>query len=382
MAAHVRQTAALPSAGEIPSPLGATADDWVAAVGPRVKGGRLWALRAYRAFYREGRVDDLVFAQVGAPAVGPITREMREDTPEGPITKFIQRLDIERQGHALETESVVIPMIGRRGRLAHSLCVSSQVGCAMGCAFCETAQMGLMASLTPAQIVGQWHAARHQLGADPSNLVFMGMGEPLDNTEAVLQAIAVLTDHNGPGLAMSKVTVSTVGRLDGLARLREAVLQPGWHRLGVSISLNAPNDAIRSQIMPINRAMPMDRLREALLDFPLGTGKPYLIAYVLIPGLNDAMEHADELAEWVAPLRCMVNVIPYNPRRDSPWPAPEESSVARFVERLSSRGVFVKRRRTKGRGTMAACGQLGNPRIRRRRVVEPPAMPVTVSVPG
>jgi 23S rRNA (adenine2503-C2)-methyltransferase len=348
-----------------------TSRQWVDAVGPRVKGRGLWALRAYKAFMREGRTDDPVFEQVGVPAVGPVVRRESEDTPEGVITKFIQELDIERQGVTLEAESVVIPMIGRRGTLAHSLCVSSQIGCAMGCGFCETAQMGLMASLTPAQIVGQWHAARHQLGASPANLVFMGMGEPLDNTESVLQAIAVLTDQAGAGLAMSKVTVSTVGRLDGLKRLREAVRQPGWHRLGMSISLNAPNDGIRDQIMPINRAMPMASLREALLDFPLGTGKPYLIAYVLIPGLNDRDEHADELAEWVSPLRCMVNVIPYNPRRDSPWPAPEEADVDRFVRRLGSHGVFVKRRRTKGRSTMAACGQLGNPGIRRRKVVGP-----------
>lgn len=362
---------------DTPSPLGLTSRQWVEAVGPRVKGRGLWALRAYKAFLREGRTDDPVFEQIGAPHVGLLVRREHEDTPEGVITKFVQQLDVERQGVKLEAESVVIPMIGRKGRLAHSLCVSSQVGCAMGCGFCETAQMGLMASLTPAQIVGQWHAARHQLGAQPSNLVFMGMGEPLDNTDAVLQAIAVLTDQAGCGLAMSKVTVSTVGRLDGLKRLREAVRQPGWHRLGVSISLNAPNDAIRDQIMPINRAMPMGQLREALLDFPNGTGKPYLIAYVLIPGLNDAMEHADELAEWVAPLRCMVNVIPYNPRRDSPWPAPHEEDVEAFVYRLSSHGVFVKRRRTKGRSTMAACGQLGNPAIRRRKVVGP-LTPITI----
>jgi len=361
---------------ELPTPLGMTSGQWVEAVGPGAKGGRLWALRAYKAFMREGRADDPVFAQVGTPRVGPVLREQAEDTPEGVITKFIQQLDIEREGVKLEAESVLIPMIGRKGHLTHSLCVSSQIGCAMGCGFCETAQMGLMASLTPAQIVGQWHAARHQVGVAPSNLVFMGMGEPLDNTESVLQAIAVLTDHAGAGMAMSKITVSTVGRLDGLQQLRRAVEQPGWHRLGVSISLNAPNDDIRTQIMPINRAMPMASLREALLDFPHGTGKPYLIAYVLIPGLNDEMEHADELAEWVRPLRCMVNVIPYNPRRDSPWDAPHEEDVERFVHRLGSHGVFVKRRRTKGRSTMAACGQLGNPGIRRRKIVGPTTLTI------
>jgi len=343
-----------------------------------VRGGAPEAMRAYRAFFRDGVADGPAFDTAGHPVVGPVLRTQREPSPEGEVVKFIQGLDIAHDGVPLETESVLIPMIGRRGLPSHSLCVSSQVGCAMGCTFCETAQMGLVANLAPEHIVGQWHAARHQLGARPSNIVFMGMGEPLDNPAAVLHAIEVLADHNGPGVAMSKITVSTVGRLAGLTMLGEAIARPGWHRLGVSISLNAPNDAIRGSIMPINRATPMDELRRALLDFPRGRGKPLLVAYVLIPGLNDAMEHADELADWVRPLRCMVNVIPYNPRRDSPWPAPAEADVARFIERLGSRGVFVKRRRTKGRSTMAACGQLGNPRIRRRRHL--PETPATLTV--
>ncbi|MFI4855309.1 MAG: 23S rRNA (adenine(2503)-C(2))-methyltransferase RlmN, partial [Phycisphaerales bacterium JB065] len=269
----------------------------------------------------------------------------------------------------LETESVVIPMATRSGSRTYTLCVSSQVGCAMNCGFCETAQMGLIRSLDTAEIVQQWYAARHHLGHEIKNIVFMGMGEPLDNPEAVLGTIGVLTDHHGPALAMRHITISTVGRLDGLAMLRQRVQNHGWKQLNLAVSINAPNETIRSQIMPINRAMPLAKLVEMLESWPLKSSKAICAEYVLIPGVNDADEHADQLCELLKNVRCCVNVIPYNPRRDSPWPAPEEESVERFLRRLESNGQFCKRRRTKGRDTMAACGQLGTENIRGRRYV-------------
>jgi 23S rRNA (adenine2503-C2)-methyltransferase len=260
-------------------------------------------------------------------------------------------------------------MVGKLGRLNYTLCVSSQVGCAMGCTFCETAQMGLLRSLTADEIVGQWFAATHTLGVRPRNLVFMGMGEPLDNLDNVIQAIAVLIDTNGPGMGISKITVSTVGRVDGLRRLAEQVHTPGWHRLGLAVSINAPNDEVRSRIMPVNRKYPMAELRAALESFPRYGGGKFCVEYVLIPGVNDAPEHARELAAFVRGLPCCVNLIPYNPRRDSPWPAPEESGVREFLGWLTDAGAYAKRRRTKGRDMMGACGQLGNPQVRRRKLV-------------
>ena len=345
------------------------------------------ALHAYRAYHRRGEAAPW-FGE--ATSAGPIVREHREEVAEGTTIKFLQRVghgaaaDRVSRGADLHVESVVIPMIGRGGSRTHTLCVSSQVGCAMGCGFCETARMGLVRSLAPAEIVGQWWAARHGLGVPVRNIVFMGMGEPLDNLDAVLDAIAILTDHDGPGLAMSRITVSTVGRIDGLRRLAAAMDRPGWRRLGLAVSINAPNDAIRTAIMPINRAMPMADLREAVLAVPgLGRGRKVCFEYVLMPGINDAPQHADELADYLRPFtaagstdgltRGMVNVIPYNPRRDSPWPAPDDSTVDRFVERLVARGLFVRRRRTKGRTMMGACGQLGTDEIRRRRFVGPGA---------
>jgi len=366
-----------------PSPLGLTPADFAQACAALGVAPRNRALDAYRAFHRAGEPA----SWMGDAALpGPIVRELREDVPEGTTIKFLQRVAAAGAAPrlpadaALHVESVVIPMIGRGGARTHTLCVSSQVGCAMGCAFCETAQMGLVRSLTPAEIVGQWWAARHVLGAPVRNVVFMGMGEPLDNLDAVLDAVAILTHHDGPGLAMSRITISTVGRIDGLRRLAATMDRPGWRRLGLAVSVNAPNDAIRSAIMPINRAMPMGDLRDAVLAVPgLGRGRKVCFEYVLIPGVNDEPHHADELADYLRPFtaagasdgltRGMVNVIPYNPRRDSPWPAPDAARIERFVERLVSRGLFVRRRRTKGRAVMAACGQLGTDEIRRRRYV-------------
>jgi len=316
-----------------------------------------------------------------------------------PRTHDASHLSLPQAGEAesdVEIESVLIPMIGKKRRRTYTLCVSSQVGCAMGCTFCQTAQMGLIRSLTAAEIVAQWFAARHIVARpDPdapiTNIVFMGMGEPMDNLDEVMRAIEILTDRRGPAIAMGKVTVSTVGRIDGIERLTARVREPGWHRLGLAVSLNAPSDAVRSSIMPINRAAPMARLREALCAWPIYGGAHLCIEYVLIPGVTDGPEAPGQLASFMlgeaftptpedghavprfggAPLVGLVNVIPYNPRDRSPWPAPSEGSVDAFVAALTARGVYVKRRRTKGRDTMAACGQLGNPSLRRARAGVP-----------
>jgi 23S rRNA (adenine2503-C2)-methyltransferase len=365
--------------------------------------------------------------------VGPVGRTHASESGEGVVLKFTQvvaragergaagggtarpaelarELPVLGQGGGgggaggLETESVLIPMVGKRRVLAYTLCVSSQVGCAMGCTFCQTAQMGLVRSLSCAEIVGQWFAARHLVrrpdaGAELRNIVFMGMGEPMDNLAEVLAAVEVLTDRRGPGVAMSRVTISTVGRVDGIEKLASHVRAPGWHRLGLAISVNAPSDAARSRIMPVNRAMPLGRLRAALERYPLWASRHLMLEYVLIPGENDGPEHADMMASFVLGsstraeaeaaglpycelpegawlpryegprLAACVNVIPYNPRESSPWPAPSEESVEAFCGRLSGYGVYVKRRRTKGRDQMAACGQLGNLAYRRVRGV-------------
>lgn len=326
--------------------LGSTLEEVAAATGLSVSASpRLRA--AYRQVLR-GRVEEAVVRDGLSLRGGayPIVRSVRD----GDLVKFVQRTH-----DGLEIESVVVPM-ARRSRAWTSLCVSSQIGCARGCVFCETAQLGLLRQLTAAEIVGQVVAARRDLGADVRNVVFMGMGEPFDNLDAVVQAIRVLTDRYGLSIGKPQITISTAGRADGLRR----VAALGWRRLNLAVSLNAPNDAIRSRIMPINRLEPMTVLRDALLAYPLRSCQFFMIEYVLIPGLNDAREHARELAEFLRPVKCCVNVIPYNPRGDSPYPAPTDAAVQAFLGWLRDAGQFCKLRLTKGRAQMAACGQLGN----------------------
>lgn len=293
----------------------------------------------------------------------PVIRHERD----GQLIKFIQSHD-----RGLETESVIIPM-GQGNRSWYSLCVSSQVGCRMGCTFCETAQLGLLRNLSAGDIVGQVLAARREFGVEIKKIVFMGMGEPFDNFDEVIRAVRVLTDPAGLSLSKRQITISTVGRIEGIRRLAAM----GWQYLQLAVSLNAPNDEIRSRIMPINRADNMTLLREALSTYPLRRNMFIMIEYVLIPGLNDSPAHARELADYLRPVKCCVNVIPYNPRRESPWPAPSEESIGGFLSALRDAGQYCKRRITRGRDLMAACGQLGNRALSRK----PPiaiGLPVTI----
>ena len=306
--------------------LGLTFDEVVAAVEARSH-----AIRALRDAYKAALRGEGPCGSLSADVL-PVVQRL----DEGELTKFTQRT---RDG--LETESVLVPMQGH-WRAWKTLCVSSQIGCARGCLFCETGQLGLLRNLTAGEIVGQVVAAQRELGQAIRNMVFMGMGEPFDNFDAVIQAVRVLTDGSGLSFAKERVTISTAGRAAGIRRLADL----RWRRINLAVSLNAPNDEIRSQIMPINRAEPMGELREALLAYPLRNCQFFMIEYVLIPGVNDAPEHARELAEYLRPLKGVVNLIPYNPRRDSPWPAPSEESVLRFVAWLEEAGQMCLRRIT------------------------------------
>ncbi len=283
--------------------------------------------------------------------------------PEGDVVKFCQRTD---EGY--EIESVLIPM-GAGDKTWRTLCVSSQVGCGRGCTFCQTARMGLLRNLTVDEILGQVAAAREQLGANVRNVVFMGMGEPMDNLDAVIAAIRAMHDDRVNQIPRRRITVSTVGKCDGIRRLASL----GWRRLNLAVSLNAPNDEIRSRIMPINRQEPMSMLREAIATYPVRAGGHVLIEYVLIRDLNDQPAHAAELADYLRGLRTCVNLIPFNPIDDSPFDTPDEATMDDFQLALMKLGQLTFRRHTKGRLAMAACGQLGNPSLRRKVTSAGPA---------
>lgn len=326
--------------------------------------------QAARAAYRD------LMRGASDVALPPITR--RE--ADGGLVKFCLALS-GSELPPLESESVLIPMSSFRGTHWRTLCVSSQVGCRMACTFCETAKMGLLRNLSAAEIVSQFAVARRLLAAESAadpvspghqyryfnsgiqNVVFMGMGEPLDNFEAVVQAIRVLSEPNGVALPHAQITLSTVGRIDGLRRL--AALQ--WPNLRLAISLNAPTDELRDRLMPINKSAPLAELKRALLAYPLARRGLFLIEYVLLKGVNDSLADARAVAAWCRELRCVVNLIPYNPQRDASYETPGEAEIIAFSGELRRAGVFVKRRLTHGRDLMGACGQLGNPSLRRRR---------------
>ena len=234
----------------------------------------------------------------------------------------------------------------------------------MGCTFCETGRMGLLRHLRVDEIVAQLLVARHQLGWEIRNIVFMGMGEALDNADNVIRAIRVFNDGAGLAIGQERITVCTVGHVQGIRRLDSE----GFKRLNLSISLNAANDSLRSEIMPINRRTQLSELQYVLADYRPRRNFALGVNYCLLPGLNDTHDDARAVAEFCVPLgRVLVNLIPYNPGTQPLTRAPDEREVERFIAWLREEGIPVRKSVTKGRSVMAACGQLGNPNARERR---------------
>ncbi|HEY8377728.1 MAG TPA: 23S rRNA (adenine(2503)-C(2))-methyltransferase RlmN [Nannocystis sp.] len=246
-------------------------------------------------------------------------------------------------------ESVLIP-----GPERATLCVSSQIGCAMGCGFCLTATMGLGRNLRAAEIVDQFVIARrHFPDVWISNVVFMGMGEPLHNLDEVLPAIEVLTDDRGLGLSHRRVTVSTSGLVPQIARFVAA------SDAQLAVSVNATTDALRDVLMPVNRKYPLGVLFAALRALPLPRRARVTLEYVLLAGVNDSLADAERLADLVQGLPCKLNLIPYNPHPGSAFRRPDPDQVAAFKAYLQARHLNTSIRATRGDDTMAACGQLG-----------------------
>lgn len=259
---------------------------------------------------------------------------------------------------ALEIESVIIPM-----QSGSTLCVSSQIGCRMGCSFCETGRMGLLRNLNAAEIVGQVFVARHLKQADLRNVVFMGMGEPFDNYDHVMQAVRVLMDPKGFGFGKKHITVSTSGCADGIRRLTEEA----GDTPNLAVSISAPCDELRNRLMPINRKHDLQELYSCMLAYNQKTGRQILIAYVLLKDQNDSLDHADQLASYLSGLDVKVNLIPYNPQSRDRYQPSTPQTLDAFTKRLRERGLYTLLRVTKGQDIMAACGQLGNIELRKLR---------------
>ncbi len=268
-----------------------------------------------------------------------------EQTSADGTRKFLFGLE---DGESIET--VLIPE-----RDHYTLCVSSQVGCAQNCRFCLTAKGKLTRNLTQGEILGQVRDVKNRL-PDPerlTNLVFMGMGEPLANFEPLMGALAIITDGGvGLGFAAKRVTVSTAGLVPQMLAFGQR------SRVSLAVSLNAADEETRSRLMPINRVHPIDSLLAACRAYPLPPGRRITFEYILIKGVNDAPEDARRLARLLAPIRCKVNLIPFNPHAGSGFERPAEEAILAFQELLVRKHFTVIIRHSKGQDISAACGQL------------------------
>jgi 23S rRNA (adenine2503-C2)-methyltransferase len=344
-----------------PHVLDLTADqlrDAVAAWGEppyRAAQVRRWLYRRLAASFDE--MTDLPAALrsrlAAAFEVAPPAVVRHLDSPDGATRKALLRL---ADGNTVEAVLMRYEST-ERGRARNSVCVSSQVGCAMGCVFCATGRQGFVRNLTPAEILAQvLHFARELRdagGARVTNVVFMGMGEPMANYRAVLQAVRALNAADGLGLAARHITVSTVGLVSGIRRLAGEPLQ-----VGLAVSLHAPNDALRRHLVPTAGPESVQAVLDACRDYAARTGRRVTFEYALIKGVNDTPELARELAARLRGLLCHVNLIPLNPIGDGRFRRPDRRRVLAFQQELTERGIPCTVRVEKGVEIMAACGQL------------------------
>ncbi|CAF0705231.1 23S rRNA (adenine(2503)-C(2))-methyltransferase RlmN [Candidatus Methylacidithermus pantelleriae] len=283
-------------------------------------------------------------------SVHTLSLETRRVAPDG-TEKFLWRLS---DGQLLE--SVLIPASeGRDGMRAKrwTLCISTQVGCAYGCRFCASGLMGWKRNLTPGEIVGQVLAAQEHSRLPMGNLVFMGMGEPLANFDALQVALSYLCSPWGLGIGARRITISTVGLVPKIWQLAE---DPRAFRL--AISLHAPNDALRSKLMPIARKYSLQELLEACIAYVRNKGPCLTFEYILLEHVNDYPDHARELSALARRAGAKLNLIPYNPVQGLPWKRPRPTRLECFRDVLARSGCEVTVRQPKGDMIEAACGQL------------------------
>jgi 23S rRNA (adenine2503-C2)-methyltransferase len=268
----------------------------------------------------------------------------REKSSDG-TEKFLLRLADGRQ-----IESVFIP-----DTPAMTFCISTQVGCAMACAFCLTGKMGLVRNLTAGEIVGQVRvlAEALQMRDATFNIVLMGMGEPLHNYDNTMTALRMLTDEHGFAMSPRRITLSTVGLLSALERLAKEPVMPN-----LAISLHAPTDLLRGELVPINQKYGVADIIAACKRFPVRKRSRITFEYVLLAGVNDSPHDARTLAKLVAGVKSKVNLIPLNAAPGIPFERPSDAAIDLFARTLADRGIVVSVRKSRGRDIRAACGQL------------------------
>ena len=305
---------------------GATSWDEMTNIGPAVRARMAAAIR----------IGTLIVAEVQTSRDG--TRKLRFTT---------------RDGFAIE--SVLIPDGDKTTQ-----CISSQVGCAVDCQFCATAKLGLTRNLDAGEIADQVYRARALLAAEEperriTNLVYMGMGEPLHNYDNVMRSLRILTHDLGAGLSQRRITVSTAGLVPRLEKLGAEDVRPN-----LAVSLNASNDRVRDAIMPINKKWNIGKLLAAIRAYPLEHRRRVTFEYVLLAGVNDGLADARELARLLRGVRCKVNLIPFNPHPEAAYARPTPEVIDAFQAECKLRGLPTYLRTPRGDDIDAACGQLAN----------------------
>jgi 23S rRNA (adenine2503-C2)-methyltransferase len=314
---------------------------------------RFHARQLYRWIYKRGVLEFDAMTDLSKELRAKLATEFDVVTPRlvtesrsvDGTRKFVLEL-----GDARRIEAVFIP-----DTPAMTFCISTQVGCAMGCGFCLTGKMGLVRNLTAGEIAGQVRVLAGATGLldHPFNIVLMGMGEPLHNYDNTLKALRMLHSQHGLAVSPRRVTLSTVGIVPGLKRLANEELMPN-----LAISLHATTDEQRTELVPPNRKYPLAQILETCREFPLKKRSRITFEYVMLKGVNDSADDARRLARLLTGIKAKVNLIPLNPAPGIPYERPSDSAVDRFAQILADRHLTVSVRKSRGQDIRAACGQL------------------------
>jgi len=272
----------------------------------------------------------------------------RRESADGETMKFLLRYD-----DGVDVETVLMAYARAESRDRTTVCVSTQAGCAMGCLFCATGQGGLVRNLSCGEILAQVWTGQRASRADVTNVVYMGMGEPLLNLEAVLKSIRLLNHPDSLNISMRRITVSTCGLVPEMRRLAGEKLP-----ITLAVSLHAPNDLLRSRLMPVNKRYPIREVLAAADEYGLRTGRRVTYEYALFRGVNDGLREAEELGRLLRGRLAHVNLIPANPVSHTGLQPSEPTAVRRFAQVLTDAGIGVVVRESKGGDIDAACGQL------------------------
>ena len=351
---------------------GATRGELASALGEAFdlteKQARMRATQIWRWVYHYGHTDFERMTDIGKEMRTALAEKFviaRPEIVERQVSVDGTRKYLLRMGPGVEVECVYIPDVGRSG----ALCVSSQVGCTLNCTFCHTGTQKLVRNLTTTEIVGQVLAVKDDLEEWPSggddrklsNIVFMGMGEPLYNLDNVAAAIDVISDGDGVSISRRRITVSTSGVVPEIPRLGEMTAAM------LAISLHATNDPLRDELVPINRKYPITELLDACRKYPdLGNARRITFEYVMLKGVNDSDAEARELVRLLKGIPAKINLIPFNPWPGAPYECADWTRIEAFADIVNRAGYASPIRTPRGRDILAACGQLKSESVKKR----------------